>query len=55
MSLSPCSWLHAFVQTLKTELKKVCSGAEVTERPGHVEVAGEYRGPIKLWLLGLGF
>eukprot|EP00299_Pterocystis_sp_00344_P008237 c3041_g1_i1.p1 GENE.c3041_g1_i1~~c3041_g1_i1.p1 ORF type:complete len:161 (+),score=33.62 c3041_g1_i1:30-512(+) len=42
-------------QALKNDLSLVCGGARVIERPGRLEIVGDYRKPIRLWLKRLGF
>jgi large subunit ribosomal protein L49 len=40
---------------LVEELRRVTGGAEVTARPGRIEVEGNKAAEIKTWLAGLGF
>ena len=60
-SLTPCAdssasrTPFAVVQVLKEELAKVCEGAEVVEKVGQIEIVGDYRKPVREYLLGLGF
>ncbi len=43
------------LQALKEEVSKVCGGAEVFEKPGHIEVVGDFKEPLRAYLAGLGF
>ncbi len=50
-------WRHAvgMAQVLREELTKVCEGAEVIEKVAQIEIVGNYRKPVRDYLLGLGF
>jgi hypothetical protein len=45
----------SFSQPLVKELHKLCDGARVTQRPGRVEVHGDYKEQVVHYLSGLGF
>ena len=42
-------------EALAAEIHRVTGGAEVTVRPGRIEVLGDRRTELKNWLMGLGF
>ena len=42
-------------QALIAELSKVCKGAVIEEKVGQIDIVGDYRQPVREYLLGLGF